>query len=128
MSISLKYIGNIYDAVSYLIMDNDTSIGKIDIILNSPFFKEHNNDKGFINEVSIVVDKESRNKGYGYEALKLLIEEYKFSDMTNELWSIVHVENIPSRKLHEKLMYIQKKEHLKFLICVTEKYVCYRLA
>ena len=125
--ISLRYLKTEYDAIQYEILFEQTIIGKIDILLNSPFFKEHDHDKNLINEVSIKIDKEFRNNGYGYKALKLLIEEYKKLNLDKELWSIVHIENIPSKKLHDKLLYLYKKEYLKYIVCTTEQYVCYRL-
>lgn len=127
MSIAIKYIKTDCDAIQYNILFNKTIIGEINILLNSPFFKEHDEDNNLINEVSIKIDKEFRNHGYGYKAITLLIEEYKKLNLDKELWSIVHVDNKPSRKLHEKILYLNKKEYLKYIVCVTEQYICYRL-
>ncbi|MGL5507086.1 MAG: GNAT family N-acetyltransferase [Paraclostridium sp.] len=113
--------------LKYSILKDDNNVGKIDIILFSDFFKQHDYDPTIIHEVSIVVKDDFKNQGIGKAAMRCLLDLIKTMPLIYPVWSIVHETNYASIKLHEKLPFIHKKKHREYLMGNTEIFICYRL-
>lgn len=101
--------------IEYFIVAENRLVGIVKIILNSDFLYEE--EKIYINELSINISYEYRNKGYATEALKAIIDKYK----NMELYSIVRTDNLASLSVHSKL----KADVIKLYGKHNDLYKCY---
>lgn len=101
--------------IEYFIAAEQKLVGIVKIILDSDFLYE---EEGiYVNELSIHINFEYRNKGYATEALKAIINKYKHL----ELYSIVRADNLISLSVHKKLDANEIKLYEKY----NELYKCY---
>lgn len=79
--------------------DNQTAIGTVDLYDFDPFNKRVG--------VGILIDKEYRNQGFGFQALSIL-KNYSFNFLKlSQLYAFIPQKNINSIKLFEKAGYTQ---------------------
>lgn len=115
--VELLYCGiNFNDMkIEYTIASGDNVVGEIGIILKSDFLKE---DYGiYINEITVKVYPEYRNKGYAKMAIEILV----YSHRTIELWSVIKTDNFESLACHKKLNSDEQRIYEKN----NELYKCY---
>lgn len=98
--------------ILYNIKYKDKCIGIVKIMLNKEFFLGVK-----MNEINIYIKPQYRNKGYGFEALKKIINNHKYM----EICSVVKADNLASLALHDKL----KADNIKIYEKDNDLYKCY---